>query len=172
MKSKVIALTLLASTAITGYSNTAFAETCYTAGGTVNTVNVSQTQQVGEIRLILSDHNDTEFDKTGSLVGNITDADGFGTTILSHTASFSKGHGNIFVTSGDTAVLAYPYVRNTLEDGTPCSFYIHESITNIVQGSGFFNHLTEAEVYADGYISNCPGENMNSFDISGTLCVN
>ena len=172
MKLKVVALTLLASTAITGYAKTALAETCYTAGGSVTTENVSSNLQVGNIHLTLSDHNDTEFDKTGSLVGTITGADGAGTTILSHTARFSNGHGNMFVTNGDKATLAYPYVRKTLEDGvTPCSFFIHESITNIAQGTGFFKHITGTEIFADGYISNCPNDNENHFELSGTLCV-
>ena len=186
MKSKVVAITLLASSAITGYSNTLFAgaEDCvnagstpYTAGGTVTTENVSPTLQMGNIHLTLSEPNGTAFDKTGSLVGNITGAESTYVTLLSHTASFSQGKGNVFVTSGDQAqvmgVRLFDDSGNLLldTDGDPCSFLIRESITKIVQGTGFFNNVTEVEIVADGYVSNCPSENKNYFDISGHLCV-
>ena len=184
MKSKVVAITLLASSAITGYSNTLFAgaEDCvnvgstpYTAGGTVTTENVTPNLQMGNIHLTLSESNGTAFDKTGSLVGNITGAESPYVTLLSHTARFPKG--NSFVSSGDKAqvigVRLYDDSGNLLldENGDPCSFLIHESITEIARGTGFFKKVTEIQVFADGYVSNCPSENKNYFDISGHLCV-
>jgi len=169
MKSKVVAITLLASTTMIGYSSTSFAETCYEAGGSVTTENVTSNLQIGNISLTLSDEGNVVFDETGSLVGNITGTDGFGRTLLSHKARFPQG--DSFVTNDDTAELVFPYVRDTLADGTPCSFWIHETISNIAKGTRFFKNVTSAEVFADGYISNCPDDNKNYFDLSGELCV-
>ena len=169
MKSKVAAITLLASTTMIGYSSTSFAETCYKAGGSVTTENVTSTLQIGNISLTLSDEGNVVFDETGSLVGNITGADSFGATLLSHKARFPQG--DSFVTNGDKAELVFPYVRDTLEDGTPCSFWIHETISNLAKGTRFFKDVTSSEIFADGYISNCPNENENYFVLSGQLCV-
>ena len=101
MKSKVVAITLLASTTMIGYSSTSFAETCYEAGGSVTTENVTSNLQIGNISLTLSDEGNVVFDETGSLVGNITGTDGYGRTLLSHKARFSQG--DSFVTNDDTA---------------------------------------------------------------------
>ena len=169
MKSKVAAITLLASTTMVGYSTTLFAETCYDASGSVTTENITSTLQMGNISLTLSDSGSPVFSETGSLVGNITGADSFGATLLSHKARFPQGYS--FVTSGDKAELAFPYVRETLEDGTPCSFWIHETISNIAKGTRFFKNVKSGEIFADGYISNCPNENENHFELSGQLCV-
>jgi len=172
MKSTVIAitLTLFSSTALIGYSSTSFAEACYSAGGTVTTENVTPTLQMGDISLTLTNTDDgTVFSETGSLVGNITGTDGIGSTLLSHKARFPQG--DSFLTKDDKADLVYPYVRSTLEDGTPCSFWIHETISNIAKGTRFFKNVTSVEVFADGYISNCPGENENYFELSGELCL-
>ena len=169
MKSKVSAITLLASITMTVYSNTSFAETCYDASGIVTTQNITSTLQIGNISLTLSNSGSSVFTETGSLVGNITGTDGFGRTLLSHKARFSQG--DSFVTNDDTAELVYPYVRSTLEDGTPCSFWIHETINNIAKGTRFFKDVISSEVYADGYISNCPSDNQNYFELSGQICV-
>ena len=171
MKVKIVTITLLLCTAMVGYSNLSFAEICYNAGGTVSTENVTSTLQLGSISLSLSDDGDaTVFSETGSLAGNITGTDGFGTTLLSHRAKFPQG--NMFVTKADKAVLVLPVVRKTLEDGmTPCSFWIHETISNISVGTRFFSNVTSVEIKADGYISNCPDENENHFDLSGEVCV-
>ena len=155
---------------------------CYMVSGSVTTENVTSTLQIGNISLMLGT-DDEVFSETGSLVGNITGADGFGTTLLSHVARFSKG--NSFNTSNDEAVLAFPESNGFSpvrlydeegsllldEEGNPCSFYIHETISNIERGTGFFRDVTSAEIFADGYISSCPSENENYFDLSGELCV-
>ncbi|MCK5354211.1 MAG: hypothetical protein KAJ63_03770 [Methyloprofundus sp.] len=147
---------------------------CYMVSGSVTTENVTSTLQIGNISLMLGT-DDEVFSETGSLVGNITGADGFGTTLLSHVARFSKG--NSFNTSNDEAVLAFPEsngfspVRLYDEEGNPCSFYIHETISSIPHGTRFFRNVTSVEIFADGYVSRCPGENENYFDLSGELCV-
>ena len=93
MKSKLLAITLLASTTIIGHSNTSFAKNgCFIAQGTVTTNNVSPTQQTGQITLKLLDSskNKEVFSDTGYLVGTITGTNGFGATLLSHVANFPK----------------------------------------------------------------------------------
>lgn len=171
MKSKILTITLLASTTIIGQSNTSFAgDLCYMAGGTVTTNNVSPTQQIGKIALTLRDasKNKEVYSNTGSLVGTITGSDGFGATLLSHVANFAQDG---FVTNSDKAVLVAPYVRDVLADGTPCSYFIHENISQIAQGTKFFGKISSVNISADGYVSNCPGENKNEFTLSGELCI-
>ena len=166
MKSKVLAITLLASTLIIGHSNTSFAENCLTATGSVITQNVTSTQQIGQITInLLNSSDNVVFSQTGSLVGNITGG-GFGVVSLSHVATFSNAHS--FVTQDDQARITG--VRDSLADGTACSYYIHENISKIITGTGIFGNVKSVNIYADGYISNCPGENKNEFTLSGELC--
>ena len=169
MKLKTATIALLVFTLMIGYSNLSFAATCYDAGGTVSTENVTSTLQLGSINLTLSLDGSTVFSETGSLAGNITGTDGVGTTLLSHRAKFPQG--NMFVTKADTANLAYPYVRKILADATPCSFWINETISDISLGARFFRKVTSLNVVAEGYISNCPDENENHFELSGEICV-
>ena len=173
MKSKVVAITLLASTTMIGYSTTSFAETCYEASGSVTTKNVTSTLQIGNISLTLSDdEGNVVFDETGSLVGNITGADDMFTTLLSHKARFPQG--DSFVTNDDTAVLDFQYGnpgRAVDGEGVTCSYWIRETISDIAKGTRFFKDVTSVEVFAVGYISNCPDENENSCMLSGELCV-
>jgi hypothetical protein len=177
MKSIAASIALLVSFTSIGLSTNAFAEVCYDAGGTVNMENVTSTLQIGSIDLILSEAGKTVFDEHGSLVGNITGTDGYGVTILSHKARFPQG--DSFVTAGDTAVLVEPFVRLYDEsggllvdaEGNPCSFWIHETITEIKKGTRFFNNVTSVSISADGYVSNCPTENKNFFELSGSLCI-
>jgi len=173
MKSKIAAITLLASTTLFGYSNTSFAETCYEASGSVTTENVTSTLQIGNISLTLSDdEGNVVFGENGSLVGNITGADGMFTTLLSHKARFPQG--DSFVTNDDTAVPDVQYgnpVRAVDGNEVACSYWIRETISDIAKGTRFFKDATSVEVFAVGYISNCPDENENSFILSGELCV-
>lgn len=173
MKLKVVAKFLLAFTTMIGYSTTSFAETCYDASGSVTTENITSTLQIGNISLTLSDSGSPVFSETGSLVGNITGADGMFTTLLSHKARFPQG--DSFVTNDDTAVAdhekGYSSVRNVDDNGAPCSFWIHETISDIEKGTRLFKNVTSVHVVAEGYISNCPNENVNHFDLSGQLCV-
>ena len=173
MKLKVAAITLLASTTMIGYSTASFAETCYDATGSVTTENITSTLQIGNISLTLSDSGSPVFSETGSLVGNITGADGYVTTFLSHKARFPQG--DSFVTNDDTAVLDFQYYGNPVRavdgNGVACSFWIRETISDIAKGTKFFKNVTSVNVIAEGYISSCPNENENQFSISGELCV-
>jgi hypothetical protein len=172
MKSKVIAIALFASTTMMGYPITSLAQTCYEVGGTVSTENVTSTLQIGDMSLELNDDSGPVFSETGSLVGNITGSDAFLRTLLSHKARFPQG--DSFVTNDDTAAPDFQYgnpVRDVDGAGNPCSYWITENISDIAKGTGLFKNVTSVSVTAAGYISNCPDENVNSFELSGTLCV-
>ena len=162
---------------MTGFvSQVSAEEVCHNVNGSVTTENVTASLQTGSINLMIGADGEV-FSKTGSLVGNVTEQEGFFTTWLSHVANFSNGRGNSFSTTGDKAVFAgvrlFDEEGNELldKDGNYCSLYIHETISNIPHGTGFFNNVTDVEIFADGYISNCPGENNNHFELSGTICV-
>ena len=111
--------------------------------------------------------------RPGSLVGNITGADGFFTTFLSHKARFPQG--DSFVTNDDTAVPDFQYGGNPVRaedgNGNACSYWILETISDIAKGTRLFKNVTSVNVVAVGYISNCPSENENHFELSGPLCV-
>ena len=167
MKSKVIAIALLASSTMVGFSGISLAEEiCYNVGGSLTTENVTPTLQIGNVTLTLSDETGEVFSETGSLVGNITGADGFVKTFLSHKARFPQG--DSFVTDGDeaqvTGVLA-------VDDGLPCGVSIYETITDIPKGTRLFKNVTRVNVIALGAVYNCPFLNENSFELSGELCV-
>lgn len=156
---------------------------CYEVGGTVETENVSDTVQVGTIYVELTNKmtGEVEFAEEGLLIGTITDSDMI-TTTLSHHAQFSSG--NKFTTVGDKAVITHPFVRRVLEDESgspilgedgqpiPCSFFIAETLTDITKGSKFFAKSKKVlqSVHADGYVSRCPDENSNFFELSGEFC--
>lgn len=156
------------------WSNFSFSETCYTVEGEVKTVNNSEENQSGSqefqsgsIELLLLDENDNEvFRETGTILGKITNSTLF---TMAHFASFNDG--STFLTSDDVAKIIG--VRKLAENGIPCSFKIHETITNIVTGSGFFSNVNDVEIHGIGYISACiaEGENENEFELSGYLCV-
>lgn len=157
---------------------------CYHVGGTVEMENVSDVVQVGAIHLVLTNNltGVTEFDETGDLVGSVTGQDmATGTTFLSHSAQFSAG--NKFTTTGDAAVLNFnneetpgnPIRYSVLdENGTPipCSFWIYEKLTNLKKASRFFAKARKLDqnIEATGFVSNCPGENLNYFVLTGEFC--
>ena len=170
MRAKLVIMVLLVGAAMLGSSTWSLAETCYQAGGTVSTENITSTMQLGSIQLTLTLDGNTMFSETGSLAGNITGTEGVGISVLSHRAKFPKGYK--FVTRADKAGLVSPYVRRILADGTtPCSFWIHETISEISVGTKLFRNITSIDISADGYTSNCPEENANQFKLSGLICV-
>lgn len=153
---------------------------CYEVGGTVETENVSDTVQVGTIYLELTNKmtGEVEFAEEGSLIGTITHSDMI-TTTLSHYAEFSPG--NKFTTIDDKAsVTINPDTGSVIrrvfldENGQPipCSFFIAETLTDIKKGSKFFakSRKFPQSVLANGYVSRCPDENSNYFDLSGEFC--
>ena len=170
MKSKIFAIALVASGTAVGYSNLSIAdEICYDVGGSLTTENITPALQLGNMTLTLSHGATGEvFSETGSLVGNITDDSqaGFGRTVLSHKARFPQG--DSFVTDGDVAQIVGLIA---FDNGVPCGFAIDEKITDIPKGTGLFKNVTSVDVTALGTVYNCPGVNENSFELSGTLCV-
>jgi len=167
MKSKGIAIALFAAATTVGYSATSSADICYNVEGSLTTENVTSTLQIGNVSLTLSDQSGSQvFSETGSLVGNITGADGPGTTFLSHKARFPQG--DSFITEGDVAQITG--ILDFDENG-PCAFTIYEQITDIAKGTRFFKNVTSVNVTALGSVSNCPGLNENSFDLTGEICV-
>lgn len=168
MRTPTSLVALATATCLLGLSSEAVADTCYAVEGKVETINVSPTTQVGKIRLILSDSGGQQvFDNKGQLVGRITGAEIDG-PLLSHVAAFPAS-GSGFITDGDKA--KFGAVRNTDDQGIPCSFNITEDITRFANGSGFFSNVSSVAVTANGYISFCPLDNENKFQLSGELCV-
>ncbi len=151
------------------WSSICVSDICYTVEGEVKTVNTSPISQSGSIDLLLLDEYDNEtFREGGELDGTIIggNIDGL---LLSHIAYYEGG--STFTTINDQASVTG--IRKLAEDGMPCSFFIHEEITNIVQGSGFFESVNNVKIHANGYVSTCiaDGENENEFELTGTLCV-
>ena len=151
-------------------SGDTFSDTCYTVEGDVRTTNVPGGNQVGVIELQLFDEADDErFRQTGTLSGTITGASGIGQTLLSHSATFEDG--STFVTDGDTAQITA--IRRLDGDGLPCAFDVHEVISDLAGGPGFFANTNSVHISADGYVDAClsEGDNENEFVLTGTLCV-
>ncbi len=172
MKSNKTIKNLFLSSLLIANSYTAFAEEiCYQVSGEVSTTNVTSTRQEGVITLTLLDQasNITEYnEEVGSISGSITGAKGMGISLLSHTVSFNDYPDDSFYTEDDVAILNG--ALDVAGNGTLCSFNIHETITKISAGTGFFENITKVKISADGYISNCPTENHNLFALSGILC--
>ena len=134
-----------------------------TVTGTVDTINVSQSVQVGTIHLILSDDKGEVFNEKGGIIGRITSqsTNDYGVPIaatLDHDIIFANGR---IDTSGDKAQL-------TLAEDY-CSFYVTETISDL-WGTRFFKRAS-GEITAIGTISTCDGANGNHFDLSGTVCL-
>jgi hypothetical protein len=166
MKARSMAIMLLAATTI-GHSLTSYAEICYDVGDSLNTENITPILQISTMDLTLSKDEQLVFSKSGSLVGNITRNDGFGTTIMSHQTIFPKG--NSFRTEGDVA--QFVGIAGVEPDGTYCAFEIVETITDIPNGTRIFKNVTDFEVIATATVSNCSYFNENAFTLSGNLCV-
>ena len=150
----------------------AFSESCYSVGGKVKMVNLSDgITQSGTVKIDLTNSSgDETFISKGQLVGTITGpGPEYGTTLLSHTAILKDG--SSFITNGDKAYITG--VRALNADGLACSFYVQEYLTDITQGTGFFENVESVDILADGYISIClPDENENKFVLSGVCCLN
>ena len=130
--------------------------------GTIDTINVSQSIQVGTIHLILSDADDGKvvFDEKGGIIGRITSQEGLKSTLDHH---IFLADGSRIETTGDKAQI-------TGVNGDPtCSFTVAEEISNI-WGTERFKRAT-GKITAIGTVSFCDGQNGNHFDLSGTLCL-
>lgn len=154
------AVNAMGATCPGGYTET-------TVSGRISTVNTSETQQFGKIEMQLTNTNKSGkvlFDESGTLIGTITDqtVDDYGrpVSILSHSITFNDG--STIETVGDEA---------TITGGiSPCSFVVEEVIGNF-WGTQAFKRAT-GEIRADGTISVPPYcDNLNTFELSGTVCL-
>jgi hypothetical protein len=136
--------------------------------GWVETTNISETLQVGQVNFHITGRDGVVFDGTGAIVGEIksTALDGTPPTVfLDHTMVFPRGQR--VETTGDEAALLYP--TGFEDDGTPCAFAVTESITQL-SGNKLFRHAT-VDVTAVGTISSCSDDNANRFTLSGEICL-
>jgi hypothetical protein len=142
-------------------------QTHVNVNGSVTTLNVTETKQAGQLCLTMtrtSDGRET-FNDCGALVGKIVAADQTGST-LAHTAVFDLK--NAFQTRNDQAQITG--VLAVDEAGVPCAFSVAETISEIDQGAGIFRD-GKIDVTADGRVSFCPGNNLNTFSLQGEACV-
>ena len=135
-----------------------------TVTGTVDTVNVSQTLQVGTIHLQLTSENGkVVFEEDGGLIGRITSQNiETGESTLNHHIIFADG--SRIETTGDQAQITGPGPNYPA-----CSFSVTEIISNF-WGTKEFKRAS-GTITAEGYISFCDGQNGNHFDLSGTVCL-
>lgn len=139
-----------------GYSHVTITE------GTAATVNVSETKQIGQLCLTMqNDAGRVVFDDCGALIGKVTERDALGNpTKLSHTAVFELLES--FKTENDQVLYAMP-----LSD---CSYQVAESMTRLKWGTGVFLG-GKLNAKAEGVVSFCPGQNKNTFEITGEACL-
>ncbi len=130
--------------------------------GSVTTTNINATVQSGSIHLILTDPetNVILFEQWGGVLGKITAQNDTGGTTLNHIIFFDEG--NTIKTREDQAQILFPI--NEYE----CAFQVTETISQF-KGTNQLKNLS-GEMYADGVVSFCPGDNNNSFELSGTVC--
>lgn len=174
IKKYLITVFSVISLSLAGFSH---ADICYSVEGKVETKNVSAEDQVGTIKIVLFDQDDDVVfgfsgENPGLLIGKFDGGTVFAPT-LSHTAIFRDG--SKFQTAGDTVQIDFFNPRKFDDQGAPCSFNVIENITTL-QGEGFFENVTSANVTAIGYIAACfengvPDENENEFELSGELCI-
>ena len=133
-----------------------------TVAGTVDTINVSPSLQVGTIHLkLFKDNGAVMFEEDGGIIGIVTSQNGTGGSTLDHDITFADG--SKIETTRDTAQI-------TGVNGDPtCSFTVAEEINNF-WGTERFKRAT-GKIYAIGTISFCEGENSNHFVLSGTVCL-
>jgi len=132
-----------------------------TVTGTVDTVNVSQSIQVGTIHLQLSNANgEVVFEEDGGVIGRITSQNTSGGSTLDHNIIFTDG--SRIETDGDVAQIVGV-------NDPACSFSVVETISNF-WGTKKFKQ-SSGEITAIGTISFCDGANGNHFDLSGTVCL-
>lgn len=125
-------------------------------GSTINTINVSESVQVGTIHLKLSNG----FEEDGGVIGRITSQNETGGSTLDHNVFFTDG--SRIETTGDQAQI-------TGGDGSGCSFTVEETI-NDFWGTKTFKRAS-GTIEAKGTINFCEGTNGNYFTLSGTLCL-
>jgi len=138
--------------------------------GSVTTLNVSATKQVGQIcvSLIRTANGREVFDDCGALVGKVVAADETTeSSTLTHTAVFDLR--DMFRTRNDQALIT-GVLQDDDETGVPCAFSVVETLSEIDRGTGIFRG-GQIDVTAKGSVSFCPGHNLNTFTLQGEACV-
>ncbi|NOQ12995.1 MAG: hypothetical protein GQ583_00755 [Methyloprofundus sp.] len=171
MKKNIVLLSL--SLALLGHTYSVHADTvCYDVeGGEASTNNISAYQQSGKIELSLTNQETGELvSLEGDLNGMIIGADAEGTLYLTHTATSNDGSVPFtFITLNDRAVFT----------GAPdgCFLPVHETITNIIAGTGITVDVVSVNLDVYGSINfinegECLGVPNTFENISGEMCFN
>jgi hypothetical protein len=135
--------------------------TPHTVVGSIDTINVGQTVQVGTIHLeLFSTNNELAFEEDGGIIGRVTSIDTGAYPIestLNHHVIFSGG--STIETTADQAIM-WPT--------SECSFDVTEKISNL-WGTKEFKR-TSGEITATGSVNFCDGTNGNHFVLTGSVC--
>ncbi|BCX89342.1 hypothetical protein MIN45_P1714 [Methylomarinovum tepidoasis] len=138
-----------------------------TVSGTIDTINLSQTIQVGQIHMVLTDLGGSEvFAGTGGIMGQIRGIKPDGTVLLNHYICFDSS--DCLMTRKDRATLM-PAANPLCVDGSVGRFEVVEIVSR-TKGKGFFKGI-EAAIEANGTVSYCPENNGNHFVLTGEACV-
>ena len=137
-----------------------------TVSGSVDTINVSQSIQVGTIHLQLISVNNGKvvFEEDGGIVGRVTSQDTTGGSTLNHHIIFADG--SKIETNGDEAQITGVTSGDVVP---PCSFEVTEIISDL-WGTRDFKKAS-GMIYAVGTVNFCEGTNGNHFDLQGTVCL-
>jgi hypothetical protein len=132
-----------------------------TVYGSVDTINVSETIQIGTIHLqLVADNGQVKYDEDGAIVGTVTSSNPeTGESTLDHHIFFADG--SRIETTDDHAQIT--------SITTPCSFTVEETINNF-WGTKAFKRAS-GDIHANGTVSFCEGSNGNHFDLEGTVCL-
>ena len=132
-----------------------------TVYGSVDTINLTQSIQVGSIHLqLISDNNGkVVFEEDGGIVGRVTSQDSTGGSTLDHHIIFADG--STIETNDDKAQITGVT--------SPCSFEVKEIISDL-WGTRAFKKAS-GMIYAVGTVNFCEGTNGNHFELTGTVCL-
>ncbi len=150
------------------------ADSCNKVGqvsGQIHTVNLNDKVQTGSIMLMIKVNHRPYYFNKGRIIGR-TVAQGIDSNtgqpyaIMEHNMFF--GWQTVLATSNDQAMLTPTAFFN----GAPCAFNVTEKITEAI-GTDRLRALSNDmhQVTAQGSISFCPGNNRNSLQLSGTVCL-
>jgi hypothetical protein len=137
--------------------------TLHNVVGSIDTINVGQSVQVGTIhlQLISEKKGKVVFEEDGGIIGRVTSINTGVYPIestLNHHIVFADG--STIETNGDQAEM-YPT--------STCSFSVTETISNL-WGTKQFKRASGV-ITANGTVSFCEGANGNHFDLEGTVCL-
>lgn len=172
MKKLYLFATLIASLIVTQISLAD--DTCNKVGqvsGQIHTVNLSDKIQSGTITLMIKVGHRPYYINKGRIIGRTVNQGldsntGQPYAIMDHDMFF--GWQTILATSNDQALLTPTRFQN----GVPCAFNVAEKMTAAI-GTNRLRSLSNNMhgVIANGSISFCSDNNRNTFNLSGTVCL-